>query len=78
MAASPWHFLICSGVHSRGVPFNFLGCSHPFVFFAGRITVSSFVLSCTARPFLFGFQLSSYSKCLSYDLTQSLVLYRRK
>ena len=30
--ASPWHSLICSGVHSSGLPLSFSGCSQTFFF----------------------------------------------
>lgn len=41
-ARSPWHSLICSGLHSPGLPFSFSGCSHPFVLLSSSIPGNSF------------------------------------
>ena len=37
----PWHFLICSGVHSSGLPFSSSGHWHPDFFSAQHIIFSS-------------------------------------
>jgi len=41
-ATSPWHSLICSGVHSSGLPFSFSRCSQPCSLSIRHIYTASF------------------------------------